>query len=239
VLEFDHAQRISCLSYEVEECWQERTQEARVEVSTDHGLTYRQVLAQDYTFSPQGATFQHEDLQLDLPAITHLSLTIVPNKSGSRWPLSRRFAFSPEAHQPSASRIVAPADAVFSAKPEYTREWLRTVQRECVGCTPLHALTNESGARAVEELLIGIEPTGVLWSEISYPSLKQGIWVAIKPKVRIRIELNGLAERRLAVSLWLNLGFPSNCSAPAHNKWEVKRELSAARRGIQPGGRKF
>jgi hypothetical protein len=52
---------------------------------------------------------------------------------------------------------VAPADAVFSAKPEYTREWLRTVQRECVGCTPLHALTNKSGARAVEELLIGIE----------------------------------------------------------------------------------
>ena len=83
VLEFDHAQRISRLSYEVEECGQERTQEVRVEVSTDHGRTYRQVLAQDYTFSPQGATFQHEDLQLDLPAITHLKLTIVPNKGGS------------------------------------------------------------------------------------------------------------------------------------------------------------
>lgn len=83
VLEFDHAQRISRLVYEVEECWQPRTQEVRVEVSSDHGRTYRQVLAQDYTFSPQGATFQHEDLRLDLPAITHLSLTIVPNKGGS------------------------------------------------------------------------------------------------------------------------------------------------------------
>jgi hypothetical protein len=83
VLEFDQAQRISRLVYEVEECWQPRTQEVRVEVSSDHGRGYRQVLAQDFTFSPQGATFQHEDLRLDLPSITHLSLTIVPNKGGS------------------------------------------------------------------------------------------------------------------------------------------------------------
>jgi F5/8 type C domain len=83
VLEFDHPQQISCLVYEVEECWQERTQEVRVEVSADHGRTYRQVLVQEYTFSPQGAIFQHEELRLELPAITHLSLTIVPNKSGS------------------------------------------------------------------------------------------------------------------------------------------------------------
>ncbi len=83
VLEFEPALRISQLVYEVEECCEERTQELRVEVSTDHGRTYRQVLAQDYTFSPQGATFQHEALELDLPAITHLRLTIIPNKGGS------------------------------------------------------------------------------------------------------------------------------------------------------------
>jgi hypothetical protein len=83
VLEFDRPQRISHLVYEVEECRQARTQEVRVEVSADGGRTYRQVLAQDYTFSPQGATFQHEDLRLDLAALTHLSLTIVPNKDGS------------------------------------------------------------------------------------------------------------------------------------------------------------
>jgi hypothetical protein len=34
----------------------ERTQEVRVEVSSDHGRSYRQVLVQDYTFSPQGAS---------------------------------------------------------------------------------------------------------------------------------------------------------------------------------------
>jgi hypothetical protein len=83
VLEFDPAQRISRLIYEVEDCAQERTQEVRVEVSVDHGKTYRHVLIQEYTFSPQGATFQHEDLQLDLNGVTHLRLTIVPNKGGS------------------------------------------------------------------------------------------------------------------------------------------------------------
>jgi hypothetical protein len=83
VLEFDHPQRVSRLVFEAEECCQERTQEVRVEVSTDRGRLYRQVLAQDYTFSPEGATFQHEDLRLELPAITHLRLTIVPNKGGS------------------------------------------------------------------------------------------------------------------------------------------------------------
>jgi hypothetical protein len=54
-----------------------------VEVSTDRGHSYRQVLAQDYTFSPQGATFQQEDLRLDLSGITHLRLTVVPNKGGT------------------------------------------------------------------------------------------------------------------------------------------------------------
>src|ERR1700730_16414692 len=40
-------------------------------------------IVQESNFSPQGAIFQHEELRLELPAVTHLSLTIVPNKSGS------------------------------------------------------------------------------------------------------------------------------------------------------------
>ena len=82
VLEFDHPQRISRVIYEVEERSGERTQEVRVAVSSDHGRTYRQVLAQDFTFSPRGATFQREDIRLDVPPVTHLALTIVPNKGG-------------------------------------------------------------------------------------------------------------------------------------------------------------
>jgi hypothetical protein len=82
VLEFDQPQSISRLIYEVEESRESRTQEVVAEVSSDRGATYRQVFAQDYTFDPRGATFQHEDLRVDLAAVTHLRLTIVPNKGG-------------------------------------------------------------------------------------------------------------------------------------------------------------
>lgn len=83
VVEFDRPQSVSCMIYEVEESSCERTQEVRVEVSSDGGRTYRQVLVQEYTFSPAGATFQREEQRLSLPSITHLRLTIVPDKHGS------------------------------------------------------------------------------------------------------------------------------------------------------------
>ena len=82
VLEFDQPQTISRLVYEVEEAIRERTQEIRVEVSEDGGRTYRQILVQEYTFSPGGATYQREDQRFNLHGVTHLRLTIVPNKNG-------------------------------------------------------------------------------------------------------------------------------------------------------------
>ena len=83
VVEFDQPQTISRLVYEVEEAIRERTQEIRVEVSEDGGRTYRQILVQEYTFSPRGATYQREEQRFSLPRVTHLRLTIVPNKNGS------------------------------------------------------------------------------------------------------------------------------------------------------------
>lgn len=83
VVEFDQPQTISRFVYEVEEAGSERTQEVRVEVSEDGGRTYRQILVQEYTFSPRGATFQREEQRLDLHRVSHLRLTIVPNKNGS------------------------------------------------------------------------------------------------------------------------------------------------------------
>ena len=83
VLEFDRPQTISRLVYEVEEARRERTQEVRVEVSEDGARTYRQILVQEYNFSPRGATYQREEQRLDLDRVTHLRLTIVPNKNGS------------------------------------------------------------------------------------------------------------------------------------------------------------
>ncbi|MBI3966483.1 MAG: discoidin domain-containing protein [Chloroflexi bacterium] len=83
LLEFDEPRGISRLSYQVEETSVPRTQEIRVEASTDGGQSYRNLLVQEYTFSPNGATFQREDLQLPFGEVSHLRLTIVPNKHGS------------------------------------------------------------------------------------------------------------------------------------------------------------
>jgi F5/8 type C domain len=83
IVEFDHPQSVSWMVYEVEDCECARTQEVSVEVSLDGGRTYRQMLVQEYTFSPDGATFQREVQRLNLPPISHLRLTIVPDKHGS------------------------------------------------------------------------------------------------------------------------------------------------------------
>jgi hypothetical protein len=85
VVTFDRPQSISRLVYEVEETQQERTQEVHIEASTDGDQTYRRRVMQEYTFSPRGATFEQtcEDLRLDLLDVTHLRLTLVPNKDGS------------------------------------------------------------------------------------------------------------------------------------------------------------
>ena len=83
VIEFDRPQAISRLVYEVEETTRERTQEVRVEASEDGGQSYRQILVQEYNFSPGGATYQREEQRFNLRQVTHLRLTIVPNKSGS------------------------------------------------------------------------------------------------------------------------------------------------------------
>jgi putative toxin-antitoxin system antitoxin component (TIGR02293 family) len=55
------------------------------------------------------------------------------------------------------ARAAARAQQVFSGKPAYAIEWLRGAQRSLGGRAPIEALTSEPGARAVDELLIGIE----------------------------------------------------------------------------------
>jgi len=80
---FDEPQTLARIAFEVEETQRERTQEIRIEVSTDNGATYRQILMQQYSFSPGGGTLQREDLRFDLSGVTHVLLRIVPNQSGS------------------------------------------------------------------------------------------------------------------------------------------------------------
>ena len=83
MVEFDQPQTISRLVYEVEEARCERTQEVRLEVSEDGGRTYRQILVQEYAFSPAGATYQREEQRFNLHQVGQLRLTIIPNKNGS------------------------------------------------------------------------------------------------------------------------------------------------------------
>lgn len=72
---------------------------------------------------------------------------------------SERHVLSPEEADKTVriARVTARAQGVFGGKPGYTGEWLRTPLEAIGGRTPLQALASESGARAVEELLIGIE----------------------------------------------------------------------------------
>jgi putative toxin-antitoxin system antitoxin component (TIGR02293 family) len=55
------------------------------------------------------------------------------------------------------ARITARAQQVFAGQPEYASAWLREPKSELGDRTPLQLLSTESGARAVEEQLIGIE----------------------------------------------------------------------------------
>jgi putative toxin-antitoxin system antitoxin component (TIGR02293 family) len=54
------------------------------------------------------------------------------------------------------ARVAALAQQVFADKTSYAQEWLRTPQPVLGDRAPLKTLTTESGARAVEEILVGL-----------------------------------------------------------------------------------
>jgi hypothetical protein len=83
LIEFDQPQSVSRIIYEVVERENARTQEVRIDASQDLGHTYRQILVQEYSFSPTGAVFEREDLRFELREVSHLRFSIVPNKNGS------------------------------------------------------------------------------------------------------------------------------------------------------------
>jgi hypothetical protein len=60
----------------------ERTQEYVLRWSPDGGQSFREIVRQQWNFSPQGATSETEDLHVDLPAVTVLELSIIPDTSG-------------------------------------------------------------------------------------------------------------------------------------------------------------
>lgn len=55
------------------------------------------------------------------------------------------------------ARVIARAQQVFGGRPEYAADWLRSPKSALGERSPMQALVTESGAIAVEELLVGIE----------------------------------------------------------------------------------
>jgi hypothetical protein len=81
-LVFHSPQRLRRIRLRFHEAEAERTQEFTLRWSPDGGRTFREVVRQQYTFSPAGATSEVEDLTVDLAAVTALELTIIPDQHG-------------------------------------------------------------------------------------------------------------------------------------------------------------
>ena len=60
----------------------QRTQEYVVRWSPDRGQSFRDVVRQQWNFSPRGASVEIEDHRVELPAVTILELCIDPDISG-------------------------------------------------------------------------------------------------------------------------------------------------------------
>lgn len=79
---FDVPQTVRRIQLLFLEQQQGRTQEFVLRWSADAGLTYRDVVRQQYNFSPPGMTRELEDYAVELDAVTTLELTIIPHISG-------------------------------------------------------------------------------------------------------------------------------------------------------------
>ncbi len=60
----------------------ERTQEYALRWSPDGGQSFQEIVRQQWNFSPQAATSETEEHHVELPAVTVLELTIIPDISG-------------------------------------------------------------------------------------------------------------------------------------------------------------
>ncbi|MBC7945804.1 MAG: carbohydrate-binding protein [Burkholderiales bacterium] len=60
----------------------ERTQEYVLRWSPDSGQSFREIVRQQWNFNPESASSESEDYRVDLPGVTVLELSIVPDISG-------------------------------------------------------------------------------------------------------------------------------------------------------------
>ena len=81
-LVFDQPQRLRCISVVFEETEAERTQEFVLRWSPDGGSSLKEVVRQQWNFSPPESIREAEDYQVDLSNVTLLELVIKPNIAG-------------------------------------------------------------------------------------------------------------------------------------------------------------
>ena len=81
-LRFDKPRRIRRIQLAFQEDERERTQEFVLRWSPDGGASYREIVRQQYNFSPPGMSRELEDYVVDLDGLTMLELSIIPDISG-------------------------------------------------------------------------------------------------------------------------------------------------------------
>lgn len=79
---FDQPQRLSCISVVFEETEAERTQEFVLRWSPDGGSSLKEIVRQQWNFTPPESIHEAEDYQVDLSNVTLLELVIKPNIAG-------------------------------------------------------------------------------------------------------------------------------------------------------------
>ncbi|MDV6032757.1 MAG: carbohydrate-binding protein [Phycisphaera sp. RhM] len=81
-LVFTSPQRIQRIALEFVEPLTVRTQQFVLSWSSDGGQSYRELVRQQWNFSPQGATQESEEYRVDLSNVTALELKLTPDVSG-------------------------------------------------------------------------------------------------------------------------------------------------------------
>jgi hypothetical protein len=81
-LVFDEPQKLKHISLIFEEEQTARTQELVLRWSADEGQSFREIVRQQWNFSPPNTIREIEEYQLELSDVTVLELIIVPDVSG-------------------------------------------------------------------------------------------------------------------------------------------------------------
>jgi hypothetical protein len=80
---FDEPQRVRHIRLLFQEDERQRTQQFVLRWSSDRGQSYREIVRQQYNFSPPATTSECEDYDVNLDRVTALELAIVPDISGA------------------------------------------------------------------------------------------------------------------------------------------------------------